>query len=119
MRSILVTGGTGYIGSHTVVELLKRDYHVHIIDNLSNSHKEVLSGIETITGKRPSFHHFDLCDKNSVTEFFKTNKIDATIHFAAYKAVGESVKEPLKYYRNNIISLVNLLEVYQERRLDN
>src|SRR3569832_196692 len=119
MKSILVTGGTGYIGSHTVVELLNKGYHVHIIDNLSNSHKEVLTAIEKITGKKPAFHHFDLCDKDSVSKFFNENNIEATIHFAAFKAVGESVEEPLKYYRNNLNSLINLLEVYSERKLDN
>src|SRR6266852_2204019 len=112
MKSILVTGGTGYIGSHTVVELLNKGYQVHIIDNLSNSRKEVLNSIEKITGKKPAFHHLDLCDKDSVAGFFNENKIDATVHFAAFKAVGESVEEPLKYYRNNLVSLLNLLEVY-------
>src|SRR2546421_5023637 len=102
MKTILVTGGTGYIGSHTVVELLNKGYNVHIIDNLSNSHREVLSSIEKITGKKPVFHHFDLCNKALVTEFFAQNKIDAAIHFAAFKAVGESVEEPLKYYSNNL-----------------
>jgi UDP-glucose 4-epimerase len=119
MKSVLVTGGTGYIGSHTVVELLNKGYDVHIIDNLSNSHKEVLSSIEKITGKKPFFHHFDLCDVESVRTFFAVNMIDATIHFAAFKAVGESVEEPLKYYYNNLNSLLNLLEVYRENKLDN
>jgi UDP-glucose 4-epimerase len=119
MKSILVTGGAGYIGSHTVVELLNKGYNVHIIDNLSNSRKEVLSSIEKITGRKPSFHQLDLCDKDSVTDFFSQHKIDATIHFAAFKAVGESVEEPLKYYRNNLDSLINLLEIYQREKLDN
>jgi UDP-glucose 4-epimerase len=119
MKTILVTGGTGYIGSHTVVELLNKGYQVHIIDNLSNSRKEVLSSIEKISGKKPFFHHFDLCDIESVRTFFAVNKIDATIHFAAFKAVGESVEEPLKYYYNNLNSLLNLLEIYRENKLDN
>src|SRR4051812_33531755 len=119
MKSVLVTGGTGYIGSHTVVELLNKGYLVHIIDNLSNSHAEVLKAIEKITGKKPSFHHFDLCDKALVQDFFNEFTIDAAIHFAAFKAVGESVEQPLKYYRNNLDSLINLLEVYKEKNLDN
>src|SRR5436305_6684566 len=119
MKSILVTGGTGYIGSHTVVELLNKGYNVHIIDNLSNSRKEVLNSIEKITSKKPTFQQLDLCDKGSVEGFFNKNKMDATIHFAAFKAVGESVEEPLKYYRNNLSSLINLLEAYQQNNLDN
>jgi UDP-glucose 4-epimerase len=119
MKSILVTGGTGYIGSHTVVELLNKGYDVHIIDNLSNSHSEVLHSIEKITGRKPTFHHFDLCDRDQVNNFFNEVLIDATIHFAAFKAVGESVEQPLKYYRNNLNSLINLLEVYEEKKLDN
>jgi UDP-glucose 4-epimerase len=119
MKSILVTGGTGYIGSHTVVELLNKGYEVHIVDNLSNSRKEVLTSIEEITGRKPFFHQYDLCDKKSVTEFFNQNRMDATIHFAAFKAVGESVEEPLKYYRNNLNSLINLLEAYKSHNLDN
>src|ERR1043165_5995382 len=119
MKSILVTGGTGYIGSHTVVELMNKGYDVHIIDNLSNSRKDVVSSIEKITVKKPFFHKFDLCDIESVRTFFGVNKIDATIHFAAFKAVGESVEEPLKYYYNNLNSLLNLLELYRENNLDN
>jgi UDP-glucose 4-epimerase len=119
VKNILVTGGTGYIGSHTTVELLNKGYDVHIIDNLSNSHRDVLDAIEKITGKRPGFHEFDLCDREMVHSFFRANKIDATIHFAAFKAVGESVENPLMYYRNNLNSLINLLEVYQENNLDN
>ncbi len=119
MKSILVTGGTGYIGSHTTVELLAKGYDVFIIDNLSNSRVEVLNSIEKITGKKPAFHQFDLCDKEKVNRFFNENKIDATIHFAAFKAVGESVENPLMYYRNNLLSLINLLDVYKEKKLDN
>jgi UDP-glucose 4-epimerase len=119
MKSILVTGGTGYIGSHTVVELLKRNYKVHIIDNLSNSRIEVIDSIKKITGTEPSFHQIDLCEKTAVRNFFSNTSIDAVIHFAAYKAVGESVQSPLLYYRNNLVSLINLLDVFNENKLDN
>lgn len=119
MKNILVTGGTGYIGSHTAVELLNKGYDVTIMDNLSNSRVDVLDAIHKITGKHPSFVELDLCDKNGLTDFFKKNKIDATIHFAAFKAVGESVEDPLKYYRNNLVSLINLLEIYSEKKLNN
>ena len=119
MKNILVTGGTGYIGSHTTVELLNKGYDVTIIDNLSNSRVEVLDAVLKITGKRPLFVEMDLCDKEAVSSFFKQHKIDATIHFAAFKAVGESVEEPLVYYRNNLESLMNLLEIYREKKLDN
>jgi len=119
MKSILVTGGTGYIGSHTVVELLNKNYKVHIIDNLSNSRIEVVDAIKKITGAEPIFHQIDLCEKADVKNFFAGNSIDAVIHFAAYKAVGESVHRPLLYYRNNLVSLINLLEVFEEYKLDN
>jgi len=111
MPKILVTGGTGYIGSHTVVELIANSYEVVIIDNLSNSRKEVLDGIKKISGIMPEFFVFDLCDLEKTEKFFQKNKIDAIIHFASYKAVGESVQNPLKYYRNNLVSLMNLLEM--------
>ena len=117
--NILVTGGTGYIGSHTVVELLNKGFTPIVADNLSNSREEVISAIESITGKKVIFHNIDLCNKVAVEKLFDQYKIDATIHFAAYKAVGESVNEPLKYYRNNLVSLINLLEIYQARQLDN
>ncbi|HBX53472.1 MAG: UDP-glucose 4-epimerase GalE [Bacteroidetes bacterium RIFOXYA12_FULL_35_11] len=106
---ILVTGGTGYIGSHTVVELLNEGFDVAIIDNLSNSNIRVLEGITAITGKKPLFEQFDLCDASLLNNFFKNNRVDAVIHFAAYKAVGESVASPLTYYHNNLVSLMNLL----------
>jgi UDP-glucose 4-epimerase len=110
-KKILVTGGTGYIGSHTAVELIEEGFEVVIIDNLYNSDAEVVDRIETITGIRPQFENFDLCDKNKTDQFFERNKdVEAIIHFAAYKAVGESVKKPLEYYRNNLVSLLNLLE---------
>jgi UDP-glucose 4-epimerase len=107
---VLVTGGAGYIGSHTTVELLEQGHEVVVIDNLSNSSLSVLDRIKEITGKSPSFFEFDLCDEEKVFNFFESEKnIDAIIHFAAFKAVGESVEDPLKYYRNNLSSLVNIL----------
>ncbi|MGJ1266021.1 UDP-glucose 4-epimerase GalE [Sphingobacterium spiritivorum] len=114
MSKILVTGGTGYIGSHTVVELFNAGYTPVIIDNLSNSNILILDQIEKITGSRPEFHQFDLCDADAVSEFVKKNPdISGIIHFAASKAVGESVADPLKYYHNNFFSLINLLETYR------
>jgi UDP-glucose 4-epimerase len=113
-KKILVTGGTGYIGSHTSVELIEEGYDVIIIDNLFNSEAEVVNGIEKITGVRPLLEVFDLCDRKKTNLFLKANKdIAAIIHFAAYKAVGESVRKPLEYYRNNLVSLINLLEAMQ------
>lgn len=113
MSSILVTGGTGYIGSHTVVELQQAGYTPVIIDNLSNSSIRILDQIEKITGQRPEFHQLDLCDEASVKAFVAANlNIAGVIHFAAYKAVGESVQQPLKYYHNNFFSLINLLNAY-------
>lgn len=110
-KKILVTGGTGYIGSHTAVELIEEGFDVVIIDNLYNSEKEVVDRIEKITGIRPALEIFDLCDRNKVDNFFARNSdLAAIIHFAAYKAVGESVNKPLDYYRNNLVSLLNLLE---------
>lgn len=109
---ILVTGGVGYIGSHTAVELQKAGYEVIIIDNLSNSNIEVLDGIERITGIRPVFKEMDVCDKAALEQLFQEYPgIKGIINFAASKAVGESVQHPLKYYRNNLVSVVNLLEL--------
>jgi UDP-glucose 4-epimerase len=110
-KQILVTGGTGYIGSHTAVELIRAGFEAIIVDNLENSRIEVLDGIEKITGTRPVFEKLDLKDKASVkTLFQKHPNITAIIHFAAHKAVGESVQNPLKYYDNNLASLMNLIE---------
>jgi len=117
--NVLVTGGTGYIGSHTVVELINKGYHPILIDNLSNSREDVVQAIEEITGKKIDFFNIDLCRKKTLDKFFSVYKIDAIIHFAAFKAVGESVQDPLKYYRNNLLSLINLLEIVQEKKLDN
>ncbi len=111
---ILVTGGTGYIGSHTVVELLNADYDVVVIDNFSNSKPEVIDNIKKITGKDFTFYEGDACDKEFLRKVFTENEIDAVIHFAGYKAVGESVKKPLMYYHNNLFSTINLLEVMDE-----
>jgi UDP-glucose 4-epimerase len=111
MTTVLVTGGTGYIGSHTVVELQEEGFEVVIIDNLSNSNREVLDGIASITGKRPFFEEVDLRDRAATYGVFeKYPKVDAIIHFAAFKAVGESVEKPLEYYENNLLSLIHLLE---------
>ncbi len=109
---VLVTGGTGYIGSHTVVELQQSGYEVVIVDNLSNSNIEVLDGITRITGIKPQFEQVDCCDYQKLADVFNKHKgIKAVIHFAASKAVGESVEKPLLYYRNNLQSLINLLEI--------
>jgi UDP-glucose 4-epimerase len=111
-KKILVTGGTGYIGSHTTVELQNAGYEVVIIDNLSNSNIRVLDGIERITGIRPAFSETDCNDREGVKKVIAGHPgIEGIIHFAASKAVGESVQEPLKYYRNNLVSLLNLLEL--------
>ena len=108
---VLVTGGTGYIGSHTVVELLNENYEVIIIDNLSNSRIEVLDAIEKISGKKAHFEKCDMRDESQVIKVFeKYENIDAVIHFAAFKAVGESVADPIKYYENNLASLIYLLK---------
>ncbi len=110
-RKILVTGGTGYIGSHTTVELINKGFEVVIIDNLYNSEEEVIDRIRQITGIRPGLEVFDICDSEMLNNFFKKHKdIAGIIHFAAYKAVGESVNKPLEYYRNNLLTLINLLD---------
>ncbi len=116
---ILVTGGLGFIGSHTVVELLKDENEVIIVDNLYNSKEEVLYNLEKITGKRIKFYKYDLKEKEKVEKIFNENKIEAVIHFAGYKAVGESVKKPLMYYSNNLISTTNVLEVMKEHNVKN
>lgn len=110
-EKILVTGGTGYIGSHTVVELQESGFEVIVVDNLSNSSIEVLGNIEKITGIKPEFEKFDLADGSKTDDFFRRNQgIKAIIHFAASKAVNESVEKPLLYYRNNLVSMINLLD---------
>ncbi len=119
-NKILVTGGTGYIGSHTAVELINEGFEVIIIDNLYNSEAEVIDRIHKITGIKPALEVFDLCDNDKVNSFFSKNKeLSAVIHFAAYKAVGESVNKPLEYYRNNLLSLINLLGAMKQNGIPN
>lgn len=112
--SILVTGGVGYIGSHTVVELLELGKDVVIVDDLSNASEKVVDRIETITGKRPTFYQLDVADKDALRSVFEKETIEAAIHFAAHKAVGESVQKPTMYYRNNLMSILSLVEVMGE-----
>lgn len=120
MNKIIVTGGTGYIGSHTSVELINAGFEVVILDNLSNSNIKVLDGIKKITGIKPEFHKVDLAETEETRKvFLKLKNIAGIIHFAAYKAVGESVKHPLKYYKNNLNSLMNILENMKEFNIDN
>lgn len=119
MTRILVTGGLGFIGSHTVVELQNRGYEVIIIDNLSNTTIEVLDNITAITGIQPVFVNIDLRNQKQVNTFFNEHVIDGVIHFAAYKAVGESVSKPLAYYQNNLNSLVYLLQELTNRSIGN
>ena len=119
MKKILVTGGLGFIGSHTVVELQNEGFEVVIIDDLSNTSIGVLDKIAEITGTKPDFHQIDLRVKNDVKNFFENNKVDGIIHFAAFKAVGESMHKPLDYYENNLGSLIYLLQEMRDRKLDN
>lgn len=120
MAKILVTGGTGFIGSHTVVELQKIGFEVVIVDNLSNSSIDVLTGIEKISGIRPAFENIDCVDYVSMDRMFEKHKdIEAIIHFAASKAVGESVEKPLLYYRNNLVSLINILQLMPIHKVKN
>ncbi len=120
MARILVTGGTGYIGSHTVVELMQKGYDVVIVDNLSNSNQAVLDGITAIVGSTPDFVQADCCDQTAMDALFaQYNDIEGVIHFAASKAVGESVEQPLMYYRNNLMSLVTVLEVMKKHHVKN
>lgn len=111
---VLVTGGTGYIGSHTIVELINHGYDVVCVDDFSNSKPIVLDNLKKITGKKINFYELNVCDKEKLRKVFKENKIDAVIHFAGFKAVGESVSKPLMYYRNNLGSTITLLEVMNE-----
>ena len=111
---ILVTGGAGYIGSHTCVELLERNYEIVVVDNFSNSKPEALEQIRKITGKDFKLYEADLCDAEATEKIFAENKIDAVIHFAGYKAVGESVQKPLMYYRNNLLSTIVLCETMKK-----
>ena len=116
---ILVTGGLGYIGSHTVIELLNNNFEVVIIDDLSNSEKFILKNIEEVSGKKPVFYPFDLKRKELLKQVFDAHQIEGCIHFAAYKAVGESQVKPIDYYENNLFSLLNLLQEMKERNISN
>ena len=116
---ILVTGGLGYIGSHTCVELAKNGYDIVIVDNLYNSKIEVLDSLEKLTGKKFKFYNYDLTEKDKIYDIFDKEQIDGVIHFAGYKAVAESVSNPLMYYSNNLISTLNLLEVMKEKNIKN
>src|SRR5690606_21174883 len=118
INKILVTGGLGYIGSHTVVALQQAGYEVTIIDDLSNTHIAVLDKITEIMKTKPDFHPIDLKNTEAVDQFFNDTKFDGIIHFAAYKAVGESVEKPLMYYRNNLVGLINLLEAMEKYKTD-
>jgi UDP-glucose 4-epimerase len=117
--AILVTGGLGYIGSHTVVELLNNNFDVVIVDDLSHSERFILNNIEEITGKKPVFYPFDLKRKELLTQVFDAHPIDGCINFAAFKAVGESQVKPVDYYENNLFSLINILQEFKERGLSN
>lgn len=117
--AILVTGGLGYIGSHTVVELLNNNFDVVIVDDLSNSEKFILKNIEEITGKKPVFYPFDLRRKELLTQVFDAHSIDGCINFAASKAVGESQIIPVDYYENNLFSLINILQEFKKREISN
>ncbi|MCW3162824.1 UDP-glucose 4-epimerase GalE [Chryseobacterium oryctis] len=117
--AILVTGGLGYIGSHTVVELLNNNFDVVIVDDLSNSEKFILQNIEEVTGKKPVFYPFDLKRKELLSQVFDAHKIDGCINFAAYKAVGESQEKPIDYYENNLFTLINILQEFKEREISN
>ena len=114
MKKVLVTGGTGYIGSHTVVELLNHGKEVVIVDNFANSNSKVIDRIKEITGKDVKFYNIDYLNKQDLEKVFEENEIDSVINFAGYKAVGESVKEPLKYYHNNVSGAIILLETMQK-----
>lgn len=119
MKTILVTGGLGFIGSHTVVELQNEGFEVVIIDNLSNTTISVLDSITEITGKKPIFYELDTRKKEDLKTIFDNHVIDGIIHFAAYKAVGESMGKPLEYYENNLSSLIYLLQEIRDRKIDN
>lgn len=113
-QTVLISGGAGYIGSHTAVELINAGYDVVIIDNLSNSEEGAIEGVRTITGKEIPFEIVDTCDKDDLRKVFEKYQFDSVIHFAAYKAVGESMAEPLKYYQNNLVSFMNIVAMMKE-----
>lgn len=113
-KTVLVSGGAGYIGTHTAVELINAGYDVVIIDNLTNSEREAVEGVRRITGRDVKFEIVDTCDKAALGRIFEKYAFDTVIHFAAYKAVGESMAEPLKYYQNNLVSFMNIVEMMKE-----
>ena len=117
--NVLVTGGAGYIGSHTVLELLSEDHRVVVVDNLSNSSEEALKRVQKITGKQLTFYKEDLLNKTALDTIFSDHEIDSVIHFAGYKAVGESVEKPLMYYDNNITSTLYLCELMKKHGVKN
>ena len=117
--AILVTGGLGYIGSHTVVELLNHDFEVVIVDDMSNSERFILNNIQEITGKKPYFYPFDLKRKELLQQVFEAHNIEGCINFAAFKAVGESQEKPIEYYENNLFSLINILQEFKVRNISN
>lgn len=119
MKRILVTGGTGYIGSHTIIELYQKGYAVDILDNLFNSKLSVLDKIEEISGKKPNFYQIDLLEIDKMDQIFANNQYDLVIHFAGLKAVGESVEKPLRYYENNVSGTINLLKCMQKYGVKN
>lgn len=110
-KTVLISGGAGYIGSHTAVELINAGYEVVIIDNLSNSEREAICGIENITGRKINFEEVDTCDKEALRKIFEKYAFESVIHFAAFKAVGESMAQPLMYYQNNLVSFMNIVEM--------
>lgn len=117
--TILVTGGLGYIGSHTVVELLNNNFDVVIVDDLSNSERFILENIEKVAGKKPVFYPFDLRRKELLSQVFDAHDIGGCINFAAFKAVGESQEKPVDYYENNLFSLINILQEFKTRNISN
>ena len=118
MKKILVTGGAGYIGSHTVVELVAAGYGAIVVDNFSNSSPKVLEHLETITGVNIPFYKGSISDKDLMNQIFEYNHIDAVIHLATYKSVEESVGEPLKYYENNVSAGISLLDVMEKHKVE-
>lgn len=119
MKTILVTGGAGYIGSHTTIELIEAGYDVVIVDNLYNSKTEAVRRVEQIVGRKIKFYKADVCDKDAMRKVFKENDVAAVINFAGYKAVGESVQKPVEYYENNIGGMLALIDVMREFNVKN
>lgn len=113
-RCVLISGGTGYIGSHTTVELLNAGYEAVVIDNLYNSERDIVDRVEEITGKKVTFEQVDTCDINALRRIFEKYDFDSVIHFAAYKAVGESLEKPLEYYQNNMVSFMNIVQLMRD-----